>query len=184
MEQIVDVPVAQLVEETEVAKLITQERVQRRTLEETVNVAVPQIQQPIVAVVKALLGRSRAGGCGEHEGRPRLDQEVLDAPGELRQPVVGVGGAQEEQGRALQVWLSSSPNTHCVNVPTYLCISDTHPHCDKVRLVHLILSVPVPSHFSLHMVKKLLKHRKSSHRYEGLPQTTPDSESIDSRKQH
>ena len=97
MEQIVDVPVAQLVEETEVAKLIPQERVQRRTLEETVNVAVPQIQQPIVAVVKALLGRSRAGGCGEHEGRPRLDQEVLDAPGELRQPVVGVGGAQEDQ---------------------------------------------------------------------------------------
>ena len=31
--------------------------------------------------------------------RRRLDEEVLDAPGELRQPVVGVGGAQEEQGQ-------------------------------------------------------------------------------------
>ena len=28
------------------------------------------------------------------------------------------------------------------------------------------------------MMKKQLKHRKSSHRYDGLPQTTPDSESI------
>ena len=29
----------------------------------------------------------------------RRDEEVLDAPEELRQPVVGVGGAQEEQGQ-------------------------------------------------------------------------------------
>ena len=36
---------------------------------------------------------------GEQEGRLRLDEEVLDAPEELRQPVVGVGGAQEEQGQ-------------------------------------------------------------------------------------
>ena len=36
---------------------------------------------------------------GEQEGRLRLDGEVLDAPEELRQPVVGVGGAQEEQGQ-------------------------------------------------------------------------------------
>ena len=31
--------------------------------------------------------------------RVRLDEEVLDAPEELRQPVVGVGGAQEEHGQ-------------------------------------------------------------------------------------
>ena len=31
--------------------------------------------------------------------RLRRDEEVLDAPEELRQPVVGVGGAQEEQGQ-------------------------------------------------------------------------------------
>ena len=36
---------------------------------------------------------------GEQEGRLRLDEEVLDAPEELRQPVVGVGGAHEEQGQ-------------------------------------------------------------------------------------
>ena len=35
---------------------------------------------------------------GEHEGR-LLDEEVLDAPEELRQPVFGVGGAQEDQGQ-------------------------------------------------------------------------------------
>ena len=29
------------------------------------------------------------------------DEEVLDAPEELRQPVVGVGGAQEEQGQEM-----------------------------------------------------------------------------------
>ena len=31
--------------------------------------------------------------------RLRRDEEVLDAPEELRQPVVGVRGAQEEQGQ-------------------------------------------------------------------------------------
>ena len=36
---------------------------------------------------------------GEHEGRLRIDEEVLDAHEELRQPVVGVGGTEEEQGR-------------------------------------------------------------------------------------
>ena len=36
---------------------------------------------------------------GEHEGRLRLDEEVLDAREELRQPVFGVGGAQEDQGQ-------------------------------------------------------------------------------------
>ena len=33
---------------------------------------------------------------GEQEGRLRRDEEVLDAPEELRQPVVGVEGAQEQ----------------------------------------------------------------------------------------
>ena len=40
---------------------------------------------------------AEAARGGEREGRLRLDEEVLDAPEELRQPVVGVGGAQEEQ---------------------------------------------------------------------------------------
>ena len=35
--------------------------------------------------------------AAEAAQRLRLDEEVLDAPEELRQPVVGVGGAQEEQ---------------------------------------------------------------------------------------
>ena len=36
---------------------------------------------------------------GEREGRLRLEEEVLDAPEKLRQPVVGVRGVQEEQGQ-------------------------------------------------------------------------------------
>ena len=56
LDQIVDVPVPQIMEETvEVAKLIPQERIQQRTLEETVNVPFQQIQEQIVAVVRALL---------------------------------------------------------------------------------------------------------------------------------
>ena len=42
---------------------------------------------------------AEAARGGEHEGRPRPDEEVLDAPEELRQPVVGLGGAQEKEGR-------------------------------------------------------------------------------------
>ena len=43
----------------------------------------------------------RQGDLGDEvDGR---DEEVLDAPEELRQPVVGVGGTQEEQGRE---WLA------------------------------------------------------------------------------
>ena len=37
--------------------------------------------------------------AAEAAQRLRRDAEVLDAPKELRQPVVGVGGAQEEQGQ-------------------------------------------------------------------------------------
>ena len=36
---------------------------------------------------------AEAARGGEREGRLRLDEEVLEAPEELRQPVVGVGGA-------------------------------------------------------------------------------------------
>ena len=54
-EQIVDVPVPQIMEETdEVAKLNQQERIQQRTLEETVTVPLPRIQQQIFEVVKAV----------------------------------------------------------------------------------------------------------------------------------
>ena len=35
---------------------------------------------------------AEAARSGEREGRLRLDEEVLDAPEELRQLVVGVGG--------------------------------------------------------------------------------------------
>ena len=42
---------------------------------------------------------AEAARGGEQEGRHRLNEEVLDAPEELRQLVVGVGGAQEEQGQ-------------------------------------------------------------------------------------
>ena len=55
LDQIVDVPVPQLMEETvEAAKAIPEERTQQRTLEETVSVPVPKIQEHIVEVLKAL----------------------------------------------------------------------------------------------------------------------------------
>ena len=61
-EQIVDVPVPQITEETdEVTTLNPQERIQQRTLEETVNVPVLQIQQQIVAVGKAVPCRGETG---------------------------------------------------------------------------------------------------------------------------
>ena len=41
----------------------------------------------------------RLRAAAEAAQRLRRDEEVLDAPEELRQPVVGVGGAQEEQGQ-------------------------------------------------------------------------------------
>ena len=57
-EQIVDVPVPQIMEGTiEVAKLIPQESIQRRTLEETVSVPLPQIHEQILEAVKALFDR-------------------------------------------------------------------------------------------------------------------------------
>ena len=45
----------------------------------------------------SVASRDSARG-GEHEGRHRVDEEVLVAHEELRQPVVGVGGTEEEQG--------------------------------------------------------------------------------------
>ena len=57
-------------------------------------VVFPLVPSPITSRSAAEAARG-----GEYEGRPRLDEEVLDAPEELRQPVVGVGGAQEDQGQ-------------------------------------------------------------------------------------
>ena len=55
MHLIISVPVPQIQEQiVEVIKVIPQERIQQRTLEETVNVSVLQIQEQIVAVGKAL----------------------------------------------------------------------------------------------------------------------------------
>ena len=54
----------------------------------------PRDPSPITSRSAAEVARG-----GEHEGRPRFHEEVLDAPEELRQPVVGVGGAQEKEGR-------------------------------------------------------------------------------------
>ena len=68
------------------------------------------------------------------------DEKGLDARA-LGGPVLGVGGAQEEQGRTLQVCLSSSPNTH----PTYVFIYPCQRNYEQVRLVHLtVIAVPVP----------------------------------------
>ena len=58
------------------------------------GVVFPCVPSPVTSPPAA--GAARGG---EQEGRLRLDEEILDAPEELRQPVVGVGGAQEEQGQ-------------------------------------------------------------------------------------
>ena len=68
------------------------------------NVLDEQFVLPLVVVLSLvpspITSRSAAEAArgGEHEGPP-LDEEVLDDPEELRQPVVGVGGAQEDQGQ-------------------------------------------------------------------------------------
>ena len=56
------------------------------------------------------------------------DEEGLVARA-LGGPVLGVGGLQEEQGRTLQVCLSSSPNTHSTYVFIYPCVSVTVNRC-------------------------------------------------------
>ena len=89
------------------------------------GVAFPFVPSPITSP-----SATEAARGGEREGRLRLDEEVLDAPEELRQPVVGVGGAQEEQGRTLQVCLSSSPNTLSTFVFIYLWCQR---NCEQVR---------------------------------------------------
>ena len=80
--------------------------------------------------------------------RPLLQDEPELQPDEgglvaraLGGPVLGAGGAQEEQGRTLQVCLSTSPNTHSTHVFHFsLC----QRYCEQVRLVHLtVLAVPV-----------------------------------------
>ena len=58
------------------------------------GVAFPFVPSPITSP-----SAGEAARGGEREGRLRLDEEVLDAPEELRQPVVGVEGAQEEHGQ-------------------------------------------------------------------------------------
>ena len=56
VEQIVDVPVPQVVEEIlEVIKVIPQERVSERIVEQIVDVPVPQVMEEIVKVVRFIL---------------------------------------------------------------------------------------------------------------------------------
>ena len=54
----------------------------------TSHIVLPVVPSPITSPSAA-----------EAAQRLRGDEEVLDAPEELRQPAVGVGGAQEEQGQ-------------------------------------------------------------------------------------
>ena len=58
------------------------------------GVVFPLVPSPITSPSAAEAARG-----GEQEGRLRRDEEVLDAPEELRQPVVGVEGAQEQAKR-------------------------------------------------------------------------------------
>ena len=64
------------------------------------------------------------------QDEPKLppDEKGLDARA-LGGPVLGVGGAQEEQGRTMQVCLSSSPNTHSTYVFIYPFVSVTMNRC-------------------------------------------------------
>ena len=77
------------------------------------------------------------------QDEPKLppDEEGLDSRA-LGGPVLGVEGAQEEQGRTLQVCLSSSPNTHSTYV---FHLSLCQCNYEQVRLVHLtVIAVLVP----------------------------------------
>ena len=56
------------------------------------------------------------------------DEEGLVARA-LGGPFLGAGGAQEEQGRTLQVCVSTSPNTHSAHVFIFLCVSATMNRC-------------------------------------------------------
>ena len=64
------------------------------------------------------------------QDEPKLppDEDRLDSRA-LGGPVLGAGGAQEEQGRTLQVCLSSSPNTLSTYVFIYPCVSETVNRC-------------------------------------------------------
>ena len=76
------------------------------------------------------------------QDEPKLppDEKGLDARA-LGGLVLAVGGAQEEQGRTLQVCLSSSPNTFHIRFHFSLC----QRNYEQARLVHLIvIAVPVP----------------------------------------
>ena len=74
---------------------------------------------------------------------PKLppDEKGLDARA-LGEPVLGVGGAEEEQGRTLQVCLVIfSKRTFYIRFHSSLC----QRNYEQVRLVHLIvIAVPVP----------------------------------------
>ena len=68
--------------------------------------------------------------------RPSLQDEPELQPDEeglvaraLGGPVLGAGGAQEEQGQTLQVCLSSSPNTLSTYVFICPCVSVTVNRC-------------------------------------------------------
>ena len=73
----------------------------------------------IVVVLRLLLQ-------DEPELQPDEEGLVARALGGL---VLGAGGAQEEQGRTLQVCLSTSPNTHSAHVFIFLCVSVTMNRC-------------------------------------------------------
>ena len=76
------------------------------------------------------------------QDEPKLppDEEWLDARA-LGGPVLGAGGAQEEQGRTLQVCLSTSKHTFYTRFHFSVC----QRYCEQVRLVHLtVIAVPVP----------------------------------------
>ena len=77
----------------------------------------------------------------QDEPKLPLDEEELDAR-TLGGPVLGAGGAQDEQGRTLQVCLSSSPkHTFYKRFHLSLC----QRNCEQVRLVHLtVIAVLVP----------------------------------------
>ena len=64
----------------------------------------------------------------QDEPKLALDEEGLDSRA-LGGPVLGVGGAQEEQRRTLQVCLSSFPNTHSSCVFICPCVSVTMNTC-------------------------------------------------------
>ena len=102
------------------------------------------------------LSAAEAARGGEREGRRRL----LDIPGELGQPVIGVGGAQEEQGWERLACGSRSTPVEAPGVPQNV----ERCRCACIVQFHVLSATSLARSFVLHAREHVfLSHSWSSH---------------------